>query len=374
MKKSIRKPLNWQDFESLCKMLWGEIWCIPDKIKKNGRLGQSQSGVDVYGVPKDKIQYSGIQCKGKDDYSNSYLTKKEIDDEIKKAKEFQPTLETFIFATTANKDVEIEEYIRIKDIESRKNGGFEILVYCWEDIADLIEVNHQTFNYYVLENQFKSNFEIDVTFADGSDTLTLNPKYKKIITKYALKSVVEQDPSLFSFGSFNVPKYPLVTLLQPSNVNHSWSSFNIRFKNTGSVVLEDFRLCVYPEKHKFRNLAGYSGGLAERISYLQYSPLYVYEDEPEGEEYAIYRNKDNAPLIQKDSRGFEIFILPLLEEYEMRIDFELLARDFNQEGSLTLKIVPDYEIDENTIWVDSEDKLLEDTIEITDIITNGSML
>ena len=121
MKKSIRKPLNWQDFESLCKILWGEIWGIPDKIKKNGRLGQPQSGADVYGVPKDKIQYSAIQCKGKDDYSEAKLKKSEIDDEIEKAKNFQPALETFIFATTANKDVEIEEYIRNKDIESRTN-------------------------------------------------------------------------------------------------------------------------------------------------------------------------------------------------------------------------------------------------------------
>ena len=73
MKKSLRKPINWQDFESLCKMLWGEIWEISDKIKKNGRLGQAQAGVDVYGVPKNKIRYSGIQCKGKDDYAEAKL-------------------------------------------------------------------------------------------------------------------------------------------------------------------------------------------------------------------------------------------------------------------------------------------------------------
>ncbi|MES2380631.1 MAG: hypothetical protein V4538_06305 [Bacteroidota bacterium] len=35
--KLLRRPANWQDFESLCKMLWGELWKCPDEIKKNGR-------------------------------------------------------------------------------------------------------------------------------------------------------------------------------------------------------------------------------------------------------------------------------------------------------------------------------------------------
>ena len=68
----IRKPENWQDFEKLCKKLWGEIWNCPDTIKRNGRLGQSQRGVDVYGIPKGESHYYGIQCKGKNDYTNSY--------------------------------------------------------------------------------------------------------------------------------------------------------------------------------------------------------------------------------------------------------------------------------------------------------------
>lgn len=31
--KSLPKPQNWQDFETLCKKLWGEIWSCPE-IKK----------------------------------------------------------------------------------------------------------------------------------------------------------------------------------------------------------------------------------------------------------------------------------------------------------------------------------------------------
>ena len=81
MKKQLRKPENWQDFESLCKVLWGEIWNCPE-IKKNGRTGQTQHGVDVYATPQGETEYYGIQCKGKDDYTDSELTEKEIDKEI----------------------------------------------------------------------------------------------------------------------------------------------------------------------------------------------------------------------------------------------------------------------------------------------------
>ena len=78
----LKKPENWQDFEKLCKKLWGEIWGCSDTIQRNGRLGQSQNGVDVYGLPKDEKAYYGIQCKGKDDYTNSQLTKEEIKPKI----------------------------------------------------------------------------------------------------------------------------------------------------------------------------------------------------------------------------------------------------------------------------------------------------
>ena len=105
MKKTLGKPENWQDFESLCKKLWGEIFSIPNKIKKNGRLGQEQAGVDVYGIPKGENKYWGIQAKGKDDYSNAKLSEKEILNEIEKAKKFQPELAVYIIASTTNGDM-----------------------------------------------------------------------------------------------------------------------------------------------------------------------------------------------------------------------------------------------------------------------------
>jgi len=96
MKQQILKPENWQDFEELCKVLWGEIWDCSE-IKKNGRAGQTQNGVDIYGIPRSELKYFGIQCKGKDEYTKSKLTENEICSEINMAKEFKPNLENYIF-------------------------------------------------------------------------------------------------------------------------------------------------------------------------------------------------------------------------------------------------------------------------------------
>jgi len=368
MKKSIRKPLIWQDFESLCKILWGEIWGISDKIKKNGRLGQPQAGVDVYGVPKGKIKYSAIQCKGKDDYSDAVITKKEIDTEIKNAKLFKPELETFIFATTANKDSVIEQYVREKDMESRADGGFEILIYCWEDIADLIELNRETFNYYVLNNQFKSNYELEVTFVDNSTELIVQPKFNKTITSYELQLKEIDNLKRLSNRDFIIPNFQPFPIIK--NVNNSWSTVSIRIKNTGSEVIEDYKLFIYPEQNKFRDISGFFGGFSESISYYKHSPLYVYEEE----KYALYKPLENTPLIQKDSRNFEIHFLTHMDQYEFKIHYELLARNFSQEGDLIVKVEPQYKIEDKVIWVNNEYELREPEIEIGDIMTEGGLI
>lgn len=183
----IMKPKNWQDFEKLCKLLWGEVWDCEDSIKQHGRQGQAQQGVDVYAYVEKYDGYCGIQCKGKDDYTHAQLTEVEIDNEIAKAKNFQPTLKRLIFATTANKDTKIESYIRIKDIECHSQGLFHVDIFSWEDIADLLERYRTTYNWYVNNCQFKEATDVKVTFSNESEEITICPKYVRTTIKYQLQ-------------------------------------------------------------------------------------------------------------------------------------------------------------------------------------------
>ena len=60
----IAPPLNWQDFERLtldiAKVQWKD-----DYAERNGRQGQAQAGVDVYGYNYNQKEHVGIQCKKK---------------------------------------------------------------------------------------------------------------------------------------------------------------------------------------------------------------------------------------------------------------------------------------------------------------------
>jgi hypothetical protein len=88
-------------FESLCLDLWRDIW--QDHAQKNGRRGQPQAGVDVFG--RCQGMWIGVQCKQKDGLRpRSRVTIKELDEEAAAARQFRPPLSTFILATTGPRD------------------------------------------------------------------------------------------------------------------------------------------------------------------------------------------------------------------------------------------------------------------------------
>src|SRR5580704_16960462 len=87
-------------FESLCLDLWSDIW--QDHAQKNGRSGQPQAGVDVYGQHQGK--WIGVQCKQKDGLLRHKLTFRELDEEVAAARKFEPALCGFILATTRPRD------------------------------------------------------------------------------------------------------------------------------------------------------------------------------------------------------------------------------------------------------------------------------
>lgn len=139
----IPPPQNWQDFESLCCDLWARIW-NDQNTQKNGRGGQVQHGVDIYGCPSNAGgKYYGIQCKGKDNYSGSILTVGELNVEVEKASNFSPRIDCFIIATTSAKDARIERRAREITEDNRKKGSFTVHVYGWADIVEKLS-EHQT--------------------------------------------------------------------------------------------------------------------------------------------------------------------------------------------------------------------------------------
>ena len=131
----IPPPKNWQDFEDLCCDLWRAIWKDPN-TQKNGRQGQIQHGVDIYGRPNQETLWAGVQCKGKGNYNNELLTEQEVENEVVKAKSFEPKLSEFIIATTAPKDIKIETLARKITEKHLRNDLFSVHIWGWEDIVN----------------------------------------------------------------------------------------------------------------------------------------------------------------------------------------------------------------------------------------------
>lgn len=126
-------PENWQDFEALCCELWSHLWQDPN-TQRNGRQGQPQAGVDIFGRPHNGEEWFGVQCKLKDDLFKTPLTKTEIQSEVDKAKTFQPRLSEFVIATTAPKDVKIQQLVREITQVQLAAGSFPVHIWFWEDI------------------------------------------------------------------------------------------------------------------------------------------------------------------------------------------------------------------------------------------------
>jgi DNA polymerase III delta prime subunit len=118
--------------------LWRRILADPG-TKKNGRLGQPQAGVDIYGQRSPTGAWWGIQCKLKAGYPHSSLSTDEIEKEIAKAAAFTPALSHFVIATTAKRDSDLQLFVRNLSDHRRLEGFFSVDVIAWDDIIDYFD-------------------------------------------------------------------------------------------------------------------------------------------------------------------------------------------------------------------------------------------
>jgi tetratricopeptide (TPR) repeat protein len=139
----IPPPLKWQDFEDLCHDLWSQIWKDAN-AQKNGRTGQPQNGVDVFGR-LDNGTWVGVQCKGKAGNIRARLKPAELRAEVEKAKRFEPRLAQFIMATTAGRDKDVQEEARRLTQQHETCGLFSVHVWSWDEITAALEEHQAVF-------------------------------------------------------------------------------------------------------------------------------------------------------------------------------------------------------------------------------------
>jgi tetratricopeptide (TPR) repeat protein len=124
----IPKPSDEQAFERASVVLWRGLLKDPN-VQRNGRRGQRQNGVDIFGIRNSDPDYHvGIQCKLKGE--GQVLTRDEVLGEVAKALTFSPGLKEYFIVTTAADDVGLQELARQLTSDYAKNGR-RILIYVW---------------------------------------------------------------------------------------------------------------------------------------------------------------------------------------------------------------------------------------------------
>ncbi|MDQ3816446.1 MAG: hypothetical protein M3362_01995 [Acidobacteriota bacterium] len=163
----IPPPANWQDFELLtldmCRQRWKD-----DYAERNGREGQAQSGVDVFGYNYSANERTGVQCKkrkmklnGVSAPSNS-LTTKEVKEEIRAAKTFSPKLDRFIIATTAPRDVILQEHVRKINSAGAK---LKVSLWFWDDFVEYLNSNESLmYRYYENVLKYRNRYSPEVHY------------------------------------------------------------------------------------------------------------------------------------------------------------------------------------------------------------------
>lgn len=103
----IPKPADEQALERASVVLWRRLLNDPS-VQRNGRRGQRQSGVDLFGIRDgDADWHVGIQCKLNS--QGHALSEDEVRGEVTKALTFKPSLKEYYIITTAPDDVAMQE-------------------------------------------------------------------------------------------------------------------------------------------------------------------------------------------------------------------------------------------------------------------------
>lgn len=167
----IPPPKSWDEFQDITLTALKLRWRSPD-LQQNGRQGQQQAGVDIYGSD-DLGRYTGVQCK----LTTHELKRKEVEAEVLKAQGFVPALATFFVATTGRRDAKIQTDVRLLSEARLLSKKFPVGVIFWEDLVQDLLTSPGDFHKHfpelgIVEPTTSSGFALlcalDVTYL-GSD-------------------------------------------------------------------------------------------------------------------------------------------------------------------------------------------------------------
>jgi len=138
-RSELPKPKDWQEFEDMVLEALRLKWGSPN-LQKNGRPGQKQDGVDIFG-PDYLERPTGIQCKR----CQEKIKLKTIEEEVEKSEKFTETLTAVYVVTSCNHDAKIQQEVRSLSKKRTSTGLSAVGVMFWEDIIDSLLLSPNIF-------------------------------------------------------------------------------------------------------------------------------------------------------------------------------------------------------------------------------------
>ncbi len=120
-------PKSWEEFEDIVVSAINAL--NPTKRpQKYGRSGQDQNGVDIFF--EDYLTLStGVQCK-----CVKEIDFKTIKNEIAKAEQFSPALNSYIIAVTLSRDAKVQKQVNQLSAQRSAAKKFRVGIWFWEDV------------------------------------------------------------------------------------------------------------------------------------------------------------------------------------------------------------------------------------------------
>lgn len=244
-------PANWQEFETVTLSAL-KIREKNSNFSKNGRSGQSQNGVDIYGYVKGKS--IGAQCK----LTFHNITKKVIDTEIQNAQNFSPALDELLICTTAPRDANIQNYVW------NLNIGFLVNILFWDDITSELEKDMAIFSLHFpfvnsksVEKEFYEDFRNIIDYILKTDPCG-SPIHAGLVTdleftleKWNMPDLYSKDKNFKNLQRGIISNlHTWISFMNPAYMHDIWDGKGLCFNNHPLENLEEMREAMLPIKQK----------------------------------------------------------------------------------------------------------------------------
>ncbi|MBU3199490.1 hypothetical protein LL037_23860 [Clostridium estertheticum] len=311
---NIPTPKSWDEFEEITLDALKSRWDSKD-LSRHGRQGQTQNGVDIYGVD-NLYQSIGVQCKKYD----TNLTIATIKDEIAKAENFEPILTRLYFATTAPRDAKLQREIRLICKGRVENNKFAVGIFFWDDIIQDLISNQEVFSKHYPQ-LVKVNKQIPRSNLIG----LLDLVFFGTSFKFYMKLI---------FGEFGIEPLEMQAICELIDSGTSFIK-NDKSRNNLCIYINNFSDCVFNQILKGKSLQNgwkIANDLATSIEFIIASVASGLE----GEELLVYKIGETLSIWErKVNQNKNILIgqqsiktfFRLIDKLDLRIEYIVKIKD-----------------------------------------------